>query len=176
MVGGRWGRFAAIAIRKVALVILPFPPAAACHMVVPMLMHASCAAREGWGVLLTGAPGSGKSDLLLRLLDRGFVLVADDQVEIGTDGMARPPEALAGLLEVRGLGLMRLPFLAAARPVLVAELVAGPAPRLPEPKRDSRLRLPAIAIDPRPASAAQLLALAFDSVMGRAIQSAGAFT
>ena len=39
-----------------------------------MLMHASCAAREGWGVLLTGAPGSGKSDLLLRLLDRGFVV------------------------------------------------------------------------------------------------------
>ena len=139
-------------------------------------MHASCAARDGWGVLLTGAPGSGKSDLLLRLLDRGFGLVADDQVEIGTDGMARPPDILAGLLEVRGLGLMHLPFVGAARPVLVAELVAGPVPRLPEPKWDSTLHLPAIAIDPRPASAAQLLALAFDSVTGRATQRAGAFT
>jgi HPr kinase/phosphorylase len=139
-------------------------------------MHASCAARDGLGVLLTGAPGSGKSDLLLRLLDRGFVLVADDQVEIGTDGMARPPETLAGLLEVRGLGVMRFPFLSAARPVLLAELVAGPVPRLPEPKWDSMLRLPSIAIDPRPASAAQLLALAFASVTGRANQSVGAFT
>src|ERR1700761_1306681 len=140
-----------------------------------MLLHASCAARDGWGVLLTGAPGSGKSDLLLRLLDRGFVLVADDQVEIGTDGMVRPPNTLAGVLEVRGLGVMRLPFLGAARPVLVAELMAGPVPRLPEPRRDSLLHLPTIAIDPRPASAAQLLALAFDSVMGRATQSVGAF-
>ena len=139
-------------------------------------MHASCGARNGWGVLLTGAPGSGKSDLLLRLLDRGFVLVADDQVEIGTDGMARPPETLAGLLEVRGLGIMRFPFLAAVRPVLMAEVVAGPVPRLPEPRRDSMLRLPTITIDPRPASAAQVLALAFDSVTGRVSQSVGAFT
>jgi HPr kinase/phosphorylase len=145
-------------------------------MLRPMLMHASCAARDGLGVLLTGAPGSGKSDLLLRLLDRGFVLVADDQVEIGTDGMARPPKTLAGLLEVRGLGVMRFPFLGAARPVLVAELAAGTVPRLPEPRRDSLLGLPAIAIDPRPASAVILLALALDSVTGRVAQSVGAFT
>ncbi len=156
--------------------ILHFLPASACHMLLRMLMHASCAARDGLGVLLTGAPGSGKSDLLLRLLDRGFVLVADDQVEIGTDGMARPPESLAGLLEVRGLGLMRFPFMAAARPVLVAELVGAAAPRLPQPRQHATLRLPAITIDPRPASAAQLLALAFDSATGRATQSVGAFT
>ena len=158
------------------MAIQRFLPVRACHILPPMLMHASCAARDGWGVLLTGAPGSGKSDLLLRLLDRGFVLVADDQVEIGTDGMARPPETLAGLLEVRGLGIMRFPFLAAVRPVLMAEVVAGPVPRLPEPRRDSMLRLPTITIDPRPASAAQVLALAFDSVTGRVSQSVGAFT
>ena len=140
-----------------------------------MLLHASCAARDGYGLLLTGAPGSGKSDLLFRLLDRGFMLVADDQVEIGTDGMARPPETLAGLLEVRGLGVMRLPFLGTTRLILVAELAAADVPRLPEPRRDSLLGLPAIAVDPRPASAAQLLALAFESVMGRATQSVGAF-
>jgi HPr kinase/phosphorylase len=145
-------------------------------MLRPMLMHASCAARDGCGVLLTGEPGSGKSDLLLRLLDRGFVLVADDQVEIGTDGMARPPQALAGLLEVRGLGVMRLPFLDVVRPVLLAELVAGPVARLPEPRRDRLLGLPTFAIDPRPASAAQVLALAFETVTGRATQSVGAFT
>jgi HPr kinase/phosphorylase len=141
-----------------------------------MLMHASCAARDGLGVLLTGAPGSGKSDLLLRLLDRGFCLVADDQVEIGTDGMARPPESLAGLLEVRGLGVMRMPYVSVTRPVLVAELVSGPVSRLPEPRRDPMLNLPVLAVDPHPASAAQLLALAFDSLTGRAALNVGAFT
>ncbi len=90
--------------------------------------------------------------------------------------MARPPATLAGLLEVRGLGIMRLPFLSAARPVLLAELVALGVPRLPEPRWDSALRLPSIAVDPGPASAAQLVALAFDCVTGRATQSVGAFT
>ena len=71
---------------------------------------------------------------------------------------------------------MRFPFLAETRPVLLAELVAGPVARLPEPRWDCMLRLPTIALDPRPASAAQVLALAFDSVTGRATQSAGAFT
>lgn len=141
-----------------------------------MLMHASCAARDGLGLLLTGGPGTGKSDLLLRLLDRGFTLVADDQVEIGSDGMVRPPDTLQGLLEVRGLGLMRLPFTRQARPVLVAELSLTSPPRLPERRTDAVLGLPAIAVDPRPASAAQLLALAFDVATGRATQLAGAFT
>ncbi|WP_227307509.1 HPr kinase/phosphorylase [Acidisoma cellulosilyticum] len=141
-----------------------------------MLMHASCAARDGLGIVLTGEPGSGKSDLLLRLLDRGFDLVADDQVAIGEDGMARPPETLAGLIEVRGLGIMRFPFVESARPVLVAQLAHRTPPRLPEPRRDPVLDLPAIAIDPRPANAAQLLTLAFDTVTGRARQQTGAFT
>jgi HPr kinase/phosphorylase len=90
--------------------------------------------------------------------------------------MARPPEALAGLLEVRGLGLMRLPFLHETRPVLVARLVSGQVTRLPRPNRDSVLGLPAITVDPRPPSAAQLLHLAFDTVTGRLTQRAGAFT
>src|SRR4051812_30268500 len=64
----------------------------------PMKIHGSCAARDGAGVLFLGPPGSGKSDLLLRLLDRGFVLVADDRVEID-GGVARAPETLSGLLE-----------------------------------------------------------------------------
>jgi HPr kinase/phosphorylase len=140
-----------------------------------MLMHASCAAREGLGILLTGAAGAGKSDLLLRLLDRGFALVADDQVEIDAAGMARSPAALAGLLEVRGLGIMRLPFVDQARPVLVAELVQATPERLPLPRRDARLNLPLITVDPRPASAAQLLSLAFETVTGRARQQSGAF-
>ena len=60
-----------------------------------MQIHASCAAREGHGVLLLGPSGSGKSDLLLRLLDRGFALVADDRVDLQS-GMASAPATLAG--------------------------------------------------------------------------------
>src|SRR5437763_2449066 len=94
-------------------------------------LHASTVALDGRAVLISGPSGSGKSDLLLRLLDRGFVLVADDRVEID-GGVARAPESLSGLLEVRGLGIFRLPHVASARLALVAELGALP-PRLPEP-------------------------------------------
>ena len=104
-------------------------------------------------------------------------MVADDQVEIGTDGMARPPEALAGLLEVRGLGVMRFPVPRRRDARFLWPNWSPGRPRgCPSRSRTAVLRLPAIAIDPRPASAAQLLALAFDCVLGRAIQRAGAFT
>jgi HPr kinase/phosphorylase len=142
-------------------------------MVRAMQIHASCAARETAGVLLTGPPGSGKSDLLLRLLDRGFVLVADDRVDI-EDGVASPPATLAGLLEVRGLGIIRLPHLTRARLVLVVEL-DGTAARLPIPARHPAFGVPSIALDPFAASAAQRIALALDCAQGRLAQEAGAF-
>jgi HPr kinase/phosphorylase len=142
-------------------------------MVRAMQIHASCGARDGAGVLLLGASGAGKSDLLLRLLDRGFALVADDRVEIEAGEMS-PPPALAGLLEVRGLGLMRLPFLPRARLALAVELGA-PAERLPEPARHPRFGVPMIALDAFAASAAQRVALALDCVMGKIAQHAGAF-
>jgi len=137
-----------------------------------MQIHASCAARDGAGVLLLGPPGSGKSDLVLRLLDRGFMLVADDRVDIES-GVARPPAALAGLLEVRGLGIVRLPHLAQARLALAIEL--GSAPRLPQPTRHPTLDLPLLALDATTASAAQRVALALDCALGRVGQHAGAF-
>ena len=65
-----------------------------------MQIQGSCAAKGGLGVLILGPPGSGKSDLVLRLSAHGFDLVADDRVDI-TRGIARPPPALEGLLEVR---------------------------------------------------------------------------
>jgi HPr kinase/phosphorylase len=142
-------------------------------MVRAMQVHASCAARETAGVLLTGPPGSGKSDLLLRLLDRGFVLVADDRVDI-EDGIASPPAALAGLLEVRGLGIMRLPHLPRARLALTVELGAA-AERLPVPMRHPVFGVPSIGLDPFAASAAQRVALALDCAQGRLRQQAGAF-
>jgi HPr kinase/phosphorylase len=136
-------------------------------------IHASCVARDGAGVLLLGPPGSGKSDLALRLLDRGFVLVADDRVEI-TDGRARAPERLAGLLEVRGLGIFRVPAVAFARLALAVELGSA-APRLPRPIRDERFGIPSIRLDAAAASAPERIALALECALGRVRQVAGAF-
>lgn len=142
-------------------------------MNAPRQVYGSCAARDGEAVLVTGEPGSGKSDLVLRLLDRGFQLVADDRVEIA-DGYASPPPALAGLLEVRGLGILRLPYLSRARLVLLVQLDREAA-RLPEPRRDQRFGLPMIGLVPDAASAPQRVALALDCALGRLSQHTGAF-
>jgi len=140
--------------------------------------HASCAARRepdgGFSaVFLRGPAGSGKSDLLLRLLSAGFTLVADDQVMV-EDGMASAVPALAGILEVRGLGLFRLPFVAAAPVRLVVRLGIAPV-RLPEPELDEALGVPVVTIDPALASAPDRVALALDAARGRVNQVAGAF-
>lgn len=129
--------------------------------------------RNGDGVLLIGPSGSGKSDLVLRLLGRGFSLVADDRVDI-EDGVATAPAALAGLLEVRGLGIVRLPYAATARLALVAELGVA-AERLPAQARHTGLGLPLIRLDPAAASAPDRVALALDCALGRVSQVAGAF-
>lgn len=137
-----------------------------------MQIHASCAAREGNGVLLLGPSGVGKSDLLLRLRDHGFALVADDQVCIN-DGFASAPAALAGLLEVRGLGIFRLAFVQDVRLVLAVELAA--ASRMPSPAQHLSTGLPLVFIDPTLCSAPARVALALDCVRQRADQIAGAF-
>ncbi len=136
-----------------------------------MQIHASCAARGGAGVLLLGPSGTGKSDLLLRLLDHGFTLVADDRVEI-MDGIASAPPELAGLLEVRGLGLVRLPRTVAARLALAVDLAAPPE-RLPHPARHAETGLPLIALDPRCPSAPARVALALACALGHVTLQAG---
>lgn len=135
-----------------------------------MRLHASCAARGADGVLLVGPSGSGKSDLLLRLLDHGFDLVADDQVML-EHGHVSPPPPLAGLMEVRGLGILRLPFTPSARLALVVEL--GRAERLPEPAR--RFDVPLVRIDPALASAPARVTAALRCATGQAELLAGAF-
>lgn len=103
-----------------------------------LLVHGTTVAISGQGVLIRGVPGSGKSDLALRLIDGGACLVADDQTRLERDGdkvTARPPETIAGLIEARGVGIIRLPHLAPVPLALVVDLVgdAGAIERLPEP-------------------------------------------
>lgn len=91
------------------------------------------------GILILGESGSGKSDLVLRLLAQGASLVADDRVELSAcDGAlwARAPAQLAGLFEARGVGIVALPFTPQACVILVVQLGAREdVPRLPLPER-----------------------------------------
>jgi hypothetical protein len=128
-------------------------------------VHASAVARDGRAVLLRGPSGAGKSDLALRLVAAGGMLVADDRVELRAEAgrlLASPPASLAGLLEVRGLGIVRRPW-APAPVTLLIDLVSA-MERLPAPRHDVLLgvRLPVLAVAPFHASAAALVALALD--------------
>lgn len=98
--------------------------------------HGTIVDIAGTGVLLRGPSGSGKSDLALRLLDRGGTLVADDRYFLrstrrGAVGFA--PDNLYGLMEVRGLGVLSVPAIKTSLVGLVVDLVEQHAvPRLPE--------------------------------------------
>lgn len=102
-----------------------------------MLLHASCVAIKNKAVLISGPPGSGKSDVALRLIDSGAQLVADDQTELRIEGealLASPPTSIAGLMEVRHIGLLRLPFVTNVPIALYVDLVpeSEKLERLPE--------------------------------------------
>lgn len=97
-------------------------------------VHASCVARDGRAVLLIGKSGSGKSDLALRLIDRGWTLVADDYARLeNADGriLASPASNIAGCIEVRGIGIVQLSYVSAIPVSLVILLDENPA-RLPD--------------------------------------------
>lgn len=122
-------------------------------------LHATCVALHGRGILLTGASGAGKSDLALRLIDRGAELVSDDGTIVeARDGRlhARPPATIAGRIEVRGIGILIMPCRAEAVLALCLALDAA-VPRLPEDVPAMRaiegLALPLLALAPFEASA-----------------------
>jgi len=94
----------------------------------------SFGSRHDAGVLILGRSGAGKSDLALRLIERGAILVSDDRTELFLQKgvmTARPPAAIRGLLEVRGVGILAVPYAPKVRVSLVVSL-DGSRDRLPE--------------------------------------------
>ena len=130
-------------------------------------LHASTVESEGRAVLITGPSGSGKSDLALRLIDRGFTLVSDDRTVVKRNGdqlLAASAPNIAGKLEIRGIGIVEVESISDIPVTLIVELRSDPE-RMPD---DSRQRLilgipvPLISIDAMTASAASKVALALN--------------
>lgn len=124
--------------------------------------QASAVVIGGRALLIEGPPGSGKSSLALALIDRGAGLIGDDAVTLLDGGgvlVAAPPPNIAGLLEVRGVGLVRLPVAAAAPVALVLELGGPPGERLPPDPLPQRtiagFAVPYLSFAPGPIAPAQ---------------------
>lgn len=141
-----------------------------------VFVHGTCVLIGPRAVLLRGPSGAGKSDLAFRLINGAgpsAMLVADDQVGLDVeDGrlVASPPAALAGLLELRGLGLLPLPFASRAEIVLAIDLVSREAvPRFPEPRfvTIESIELPLLALHAFDLTAADRVRLALETIPTR---------
>lgn len=138
------------------------------------LVHATCVADPATGraILLRGPPGSGKSDLALRLIDQGWQLVSDDQTDLVARGgklVATAPATIAGKLEVRGIGIVTLPHRSSTELGLVIDLVPAVAiDRLPAPASCALqgVELPLLRLDPFQPSAAAKVRLAVRGLAG----------
>jgi serine kinase of HPr protein (carbohydrate metabolism regulator) len=120
-------------------------------------LHATTVAIDGLAVMIEGASGSGKSDLALRLIDRGAVLVSDDQTLVVRSGktlLARAPTTIAGRIEVRGIGILAMAHIDDV-PVGLLVRVDGAVERMPErrARRIAGIDVRQFAVDPFHASA-----------------------
>ena len=127
-------------------------------------LHATTVAIDGRAVMIEGASGSGKSDLALRLIDRGAILVSDDQtlvVRTGDTLLARAPTTIAGRIEVRGIGILTVPHIDDV-PVALLVSIGDPVERMPERRvrRIAGIDVRQVAIDAFHASAPLKIELA----------------
>ncbi|WP_137678847.1 HPr kinase/phosphorylase [Aurantiacibacter suaedae] len=122
-----------------------------------VIANVSCVAIEGRAVLIEGPPGAGKSSLALALIESGAGLIGDDGVTLEVRNgqlVASAPPNIAGLIEVRGVGLVTLPTTSA--PVALAIVLDEKAPRLPDGPGSASwcgIAVPRIALYPDPATA-----------------------
>lgn len=132
-------------------------------------VHATTVARNGRAVMITGISGSGKSDLALQLIDRGFTLVADDQTIVQrreASLFASAPATIRGKLEIRGIGIVAMPVVEDVRIAMVVELTSA-VQRFPDEARERiicGLSVPVISVDAMTASAAAKVALCLERV------------
>lgn len=115
-------------------------------------LHASCVAIGDHAVLIEGRSGAGKSDLALRLIDRGAVLVSDDYtvlVRSGSKLLATPPATIAGKMEVRGLGIVEMPHVDRRPVALLIDLIdeVERMPLDPQKRRIAGIDVPVIALN-----------------------------
>ena len=117
-------------------------------------IHATCVELNGYGVLITGASGSGKSDLALRLIEnKKAILVSDDRTDIAIKNgilTASCPKNIEGLLEVRGIGLIQMPFKREASVKLIVEAsLPSEIDRLPDASFETieGCRIPSLKLD-----------------------------
>jgi serine kinase of HPr protein (carbohydrate metabolism regulator) len=120
-------------------------------------LHATTVAIDGVAVMIEGASGSGKSDLALRLIDRGAILVSDDQtlvIRAGDTLHARAPATIAGRIEVRGIGILAMPYVEDV-PVALLVRLGGAIERMPERRvrEIAGIDVREFAVDPFHASA-----------------------
>lgn len=138
-------------------------------------LHGTAVAIADYAVLITGQSGSGKSDLALRLIDRGAVLVSDDAVHVFvTDSllMVAADERLHGRIEVRGIGIFEMDNVLQAPLRLIVEL-GGDGARLPDswPQRDiAGWSVPMLRLNGFAASAAIKIELALKSIVDEGLQ------
>jgi len=135
-------------------------------------IHATTVAWRGSGVLIRGDPGSGKSDLGLRLIDAGAVLVADDYTEVKAASgalFASAPDSIRGKMEVRGIGVSDFNYTAVSRVTLVVTLVTRDRiQRVPEPSiaEIEGVRLPEVLLCAFDAATPAKVRLAMRSLAG----------